>query len=34
MESTLCELPDDVLIYTFAFLSVTDILLLRQVSIS
>ncbi|PBK86132.1 hypothetical protein ARMGADRAFT_1086887 [Armillaria gallica] len=30
MESTLCDLPDDVLIYTIAFLSVTDILLLRQ----
>ncbi|PBK86153.1 hypothetical protein ARMGADRAFT_1169299 [Armillaria gallica] len=30
MDSTLCGLPDNVLIYTIAFLSVTDVLLLRQ----
>ncbi|KAK0237325.1 hypothetical protein EDD85DRAFT_770504 [Armillaria nabsnona] len=30
MNSTLCDLADDVLIYTMSFLSVPDILLLRQ----
>ncbi|PBK61053.1 hypothetical protein ARMSODRAFT_1065472 [Armillaria solidipes] len=30
MDSTLCDLPDDVLIYTITFLSVPDIFLLRQ----
>ncbi len=34
MNSTFYDLADDVLIYTISFLSVPDMFLLRQVSIS